>query len=165
MAAAAPPPLEPPSPFARQEAVREGAPPSWKKKETLPPVSKSWHSYMCNVSARPDPRFTWWGWGVGGRGLLLGASELDSEPSPPPAHTGGILAEGVGVRTRFFGWGVGGAGFLLRCFWGGGSERGGEDRVAGPGATLTPGPLAHPPLPGSHPGFPGLRVAGFRFSV
>lgn len=39
-----------------QEPVREGAPPNWKKKEKLPPVSKSWHNYTCNVSQ----------WGGGG---------------------------------------------------------------------------------------------------
>ncbi|XP_015283370.1 PREDICTED: actin-like protein 6B [Gekko japonicus] len=38
----------PPYMIAAKEAVREGAPPNWKKKEKLPPVSKSWHNYMCN---------------------------------------------------------------------------------------------------------------------
>lgn len=33
-----------------QDAVREGAPASWKKKEKLPQVTRSWHNYMCNVS-------------------------------------------------------------------------------------------------------------------
>ncbi|KAL7982941.1 hypothetical protein Chor_013547, partial [Crotalus horridus] len=36
-----------------QEPVREGAPPNWKKKEKLPQVSKSWHSYMCNDMLTP----------------------------------------------------------------------------------------------------------------
>lgn len=40
-----------PSPLF-QEPVREGAPPSWKKKEKLPQVSKSWHNFTCNVSRR-----------------------------------------------------------------------------------------------------------------
>uniref|UniRef100_A0A672JT03 Actin-like protein 6A n=1 Tax=Salarias fasciatus TaxID=181472 RepID=A0A672JT03_SALFA len=31
-----------------QDAVREGATPSWKKKEKLPQVTRSWHNYMCN---------------------------------------------------------------------------------------------------------------------
>uniref|UniRef100_A0AAR2JTE4 Actin-like 6B n=1 Tax=Pygocentrus nattereri TaxID=42514 RepID=A0AAR2JTE4_PYGNA len=31
-----------------QEPVREGAPPVWTKKDKLPPVTKSWHTYMCN---------------------------------------------------------------------------------------------------------------------
>nr|XP_055045495.1 actin-like protein 6B isoform X1 [Misgurnus anguillicaudatus] len=31
-----------------QEPVREGAPPVWIKKDKLPPVTKSWHTYMCN---------------------------------------------------------------------------------------------------------------------
>lgn len=30
--------------------MREGAQPSWKKKEKLPQVTRSWHNYMCNVS-------------------------------------------------------------------------------------------------------------------
>uniref|UniRef100_A0A672Z603 Actin-like 6A n=1 Tax=Sphaeramia orbicularis TaxID=375764 RepID=A0A672Z603_9TELE len=30
------------------DAVREGAPASWKKKEKLPQVTRSWHNYMCN---------------------------------------------------------------------------------------------------------------------
>uniref|UniRef100_A0A8C9SQ59 Actin-like protein 6A n=1 Tax=Scleropages formosus TaxID=113540 RepID=A0A8C9SQ59_SCLFO len=32
-----------------QEAVREGAPAVWKKKEKLPQVTRSWHNYMCNT--------------------------------------------------------------------------------------------------------------------
>lgn len=32
-----------------QDPVREGAPASWKKKEKLPQVTRSWHNYMCNV--------------------------------------------------------------------------------------------------------------------
>uniref|UniRef100_A0A3P8ZH42 Actin-like protein 6A n=1 Tax=Esox lucius TaxID=8010 RepID=A0A3P8ZH42_ESOLU len=31
------------------DAVREGAPASWKKKEKLPQVTRSWHNYMCNT--------------------------------------------------------------------------------------------------------------------
>lgn len=34
-----------------QDAVREGSPASWKKKEKLPQVTRSWHNYMCNVSS------------------------------------------------------------------------------------------------------------------
>ncbi|CAM4673816.1 unnamed protein product [Leuciscus chuanchicus] len=34
--------------IASKEPVREGAPPLWTKKDKLPPVSKSWHTYMCN---------------------------------------------------------------------------------------------------------------------
>ena len=67
-----------------QEPVREGAPPNWKKKEKLPPVSKSWHNYTCNVSQwgggggvgtqnwdgggdkTQEPH--WWGFGGGGEG-------------------------------------------------------------------------------------------------
>ncbi|MCJ8736348.1 hypothetical protein PDJAM_G00258710 [Pangasius djambal] len=30
------------------EPVREGAPPVWTKKDKLPPVTKSWHTHMCN---------------------------------------------------------------------------------------------------------------------
>uniref|UniRef100_A0A8C6Q9N3 Actin-like protein 6A n=1 Tax=Nothobranchius furzeri TaxID=105023 RepID=A0A8C6Q9N3_NOTFU len=30
------------------DAVREGSPASWKKKEKLPQVTRSWHNYMCN---------------------------------------------------------------------------------------------------------------------
>ena len=33
-----------------QEAVREGSPANWKRKEKLPQVTRSWHNYMCNVS-------------------------------------------------------------------------------------------------------------------
>lgn len=40
--------IVPPYMIASKELVREGAPPSWKKKEKLPPVTKSWHNYMCN---------------------------------------------------------------------------------------------------------------------
>ncbi|CAB1314302.1 unnamed protein product [Coregonus sp. 'balchen'] len=32
-----------------KDAVREGAPASWKKKEKLPQVTRSWHNYMCNT--------------------------------------------------------------------------------------------------------------------
>ncbi|KAF1595056.1 Actin-like protein 6B, partial [Eudyptes moseleyi] len=42
--------IVPPYMIAAKEPVREGAPPSWKKKEKLPQVSKSWHNYTCNVS-------------------------------------------------------------------------------------------------------------------
>lgn len=35
-----------------QDPVREGAPASWKKKEKLPQVTRSWHNYMCNVSSK-----------------------------------------------------------------------------------------------------------------
>jgi len=35
-----------------QDTVREGSPASWKKKEKLPQVTRSWHNYMCNVSSR-----------------------------------------------------------------------------------------------------------------
>ncbi|XP_066578441.1 actin-like protein 6B [Amia ocellicauda] len=38
----------PPYMIASKEPVREGAPPNWMKKEKLPPVTKSWHTYMCN---------------------------------------------------------------------------------------------------------------------
>uniref|UniRef100_A0A3Q3GZX7 Actin-like 6A n=1 Tax=Labrus bergylta TaxID=56723 RepID=A0A3Q3GZX7_9LABR len=31
-----------------QDGVREGSPASWKKKEKLPQVTRSWHNYMCN---------------------------------------------------------------------------------------------------------------------
>uniref|UniRef100_A0A4W4GAA8 Actin-like protein 6A n=1 Tax=Electrophorus electricus TaxID=8005 RepID=A0A4W4GAA8_ELEEL len=31
------------------DSVREGAPASWKKKEKLPQVTRSWHNYMCNT--------------------------------------------------------------------------------------------------------------------
>ncbi|XP_041913839.1 actin-like protein 6A isoform X1 [Alosa sapidissima] len=33
---------------AAKDAVREGAAASWKKKEKLPQVTRSWHNYMCN---------------------------------------------------------------------------------------------------------------------
>ncbi|XP_073731764.1 actin-like protein 6B isoform X2 [Misgurnus anguillicaudatus] len=38
----------PPYMIASKEPVREGAPPVWIKKDKLPPVTKSWHTYMCN---------------------------------------------------------------------------------------------------------------------
>jgi len=38
----------PPYMISSKEAVREGAPANWKKKEKLPQVSRSWHNYMCN---------------------------------------------------------------------------------------------------------------------
>ncbi|XP_072573464.1 actin-like protein 6B isoform X1 [Paramormyrops kingsleyae] len=38
----------PPYMIAAKEPVREGAPPNWTKKDKLPPVTKSWHTYMCN---------------------------------------------------------------------------------------------------------------------
>ncbi|KAM9444706.1 actin-like protein 6B isoform 3-T3 [Clarias gariepinus] len=38
----------PPYSIASKEPVREGAPPVWTKKDKLPPVTKSWHTYMCN---------------------------------------------------------------------------------------------------------------------
>lgn len=36
--------------WCSQEAVREGSPANWKRKEKLPQVTRSWHNYMCNVS-------------------------------------------------------------------------------------------------------------------
>nr|XP_023650617.1 actin-like protein 6B isoform X2 [Paramormyrops kingsleyae] len=39
----------PPYMIAAKEPVREGAPPNWTKKDKLPPVTKSWHTYMCNI--------------------------------------------------------------------------------------------------------------------
>lgn len=36
--------------WSSQDPVREGSPASWKKKEKLPQVTRSWHNYMCNVS-------------------------------------------------------------------------------------------------------------------
>uniref|UniRef100_A0A3P8XFB9 Actin-like protein 6A n=1 Tax=Esox lucius TaxID=8010 RepID=A0A3P8XFB9_ESOLU len=41
--------IVPPYMIASKDAVREGAPASWKKKEKLPQVTRSWHNYMCNV--------------------------------------------------------------------------------------------------------------------
>uniref|UniRef100_A0A8D3DIB5 Actin-like 6A n=1 Tax=Scophthalmus maximus TaxID=52904 RepID=A0A8D3DIB5_SCOMX len=38
----------PPYMIASKDGVREGAQPSWKKKEKLPQVTRSWHNYMCN---------------------------------------------------------------------------------------------------------------------
>uniref|UniRef100_A0A3B5L7H8 Actin-like protein 6A n=1 Tax=Xiphophorus couchianus TaxID=32473 RepID=A0A3B5L7H8_9TELE len=38
----------PPYMIASKDPVREGAPASWKKKEKLPQVTRSWHNYMCN---------------------------------------------------------------------------------------------------------------------
>uniref|UniRef100_A0A3B4Y4I4 Actin-like protein 6A n=1 Tax=Seriola lalandi dorsalis TaxID=1841481 RepID=A0A3B4Y4I4_SERLL len=40
----------PPYMIASKDGVREGAQASWKKKEKLPQVTRSWHNYMCNVS-------------------------------------------------------------------------------------------------------------------
>uniref|UniRef100_A0A2K6GV10 Actin like 6A n=1 Tax=Propithecus coquereli TaxID=379532 RepID=A0A2K6GV10_PROCO len=44
--------LIPPYMIASKEAVREGSPANWKRKEKLPQVTRSWHNYMCNVSNR-----------------------------------------------------------------------------------------------------------------
>uniref|UniRef100_A0A8C9U0P0 Actin-like 6A n=1 Tax=Scleropages formosus TaxID=113540 RepID=A0A8C9U0P0_SCLFO len=41
--------IVPPYMIASKEAVREGAPAVWKKKEKLPQVTRSWHNYMCNT--------------------------------------------------------------------------------------------------------------------
>uniref|UniRef100_A0A669C1A3 Actin-like 6A n=1 Tax=Oreochromis niloticus TaxID=8128 RepID=A0A669C1A3_ORENI len=38
----------PPYMIASKDPVREGAQASWKKKEKLPQVTRSWHNYMCN---------------------------------------------------------------------------------------------------------------------
>uniref|UniRef100_A0A8C7XKP4 Actin-like 6A n=1 Tax=Oryzias sinensis TaxID=183150 RepID=A0A8C7XKP4_9TELE len=38
----------PPYMIASKDPVREGSPASWKKKEKLPQVTRSWHNYMCN---------------------------------------------------------------------------------------------------------------------
>ncbi|XP_005165974.1 actin-like protein 6A isoform X1 [Danio rerio] len=35
--------------FSLKDSVREGTPASWKKKEKLPQVTRSWHNYMCNT--------------------------------------------------------------------------------------------------------------------
>ncbi|XP_062957857.1 actin-like protein 6A isoform X2 [Cynocephalus volans] len=40
--------LIPPYMIASKEAVREGSPANWKRKEKLPQVTRSWHNYMCN---------------------------------------------------------------------------------------------------------------------
>ncbi|ELV13462.1 Actin-like protein 6A, partial [Tupaia chinensis] len=40
--------LVPPYMIASKEAVREGSPANWKRKEKLPQVTRSWHNYMCN---------------------------------------------------------------------------------------------------------------------
>uniref|UniRef100_A0A8D0CJG9 Actin-like 6B n=1 Tax=Scleropages formosus TaxID=113540 RepID=A0A8D0CJG9_SCLFO len=40
--------ITPPYMIAAKEPVREGMPPNWTKKDRLPPVTKSWHTYMCN---------------------------------------------------------------------------------------------------------------------
>uniref|UniRef100_A0A8C1VJ89 Actin-like protein 6A n=1 Tax=Cyprinus carpio TaxID=7962 RepID=A0A8C1VJ89_CYPCA len=42
--------IVPPYVIASKDSVREGAPASWKKKEKLPQVTRSWHNYMCNVN-------------------------------------------------------------------------------------------------------------------
>uniref|UniRef100_A0A8C5CFD1 Actin-like 6A n=1 Tax=Gadus morhua TaxID=8049 RepID=A0A8C5CFD1_GADMO len=41
--------IVPPYMIASKDAVREGSPASWKKKEKLPQVTRSWHNYMCNT--------------------------------------------------------------------------------------------------------------------
>uniref|UniRef100_A0AAR2K5G7 Actin-like 6A n=1 Tax=Pygocentrus nattereri TaxID=42514 RepID=A0AAR2K5G7_PYGNA len=41
--------IVPPYMIASKDSVREGAPASWKKKEKLPQVTRSWHNYMCNT--------------------------------------------------------------------------------------------------------------------
>uniref|UniRef100_A0AAQ4R505 Actin-like 6A n=1 Tax=Gasterosteus aculeatus aculeatus TaxID=481459 RepID=A0AAQ4R505_GASAC len=38
----------PPYMIASKDGVREASPASWKKKEKLPQVTRSWHNYMCN---------------------------------------------------------------------------------------------------------------------
>ncbi|XP_039614551.1 actin-like protein 6A isoform X1 [Polypterus senegalus] len=40
--------IVPPYMIASKEPVREGASASWKKKEKLPQVTRTWHNYMCN---------------------------------------------------------------------------------------------------------------------
>lgn len=58
--------------------MREGAPPSWKKKEKLPQVSKSWHNFTCNVSRGRFGGVLW-----GGRGGLGSPTPLFWVPDPP----------------------------------------------------------------------------------
>uniref|UniRef100_A0AAY4BB14 Actin-like protein 6A n=1 Tax=Denticeps clupeoides TaxID=299321 RepID=A0AAY4BB14_9TELE len=41
--------IVPPYIIASKDPVREGSPASWKKKEKLPQVTRSWHNYMCNT--------------------------------------------------------------------------------------------------------------------
>uniref|UniRef100_A0A671R9H7 Actin-like protein 6A n=2 Tax=Sinocyclocheilus TaxID=75365 RepID=A0A671R9H7_9TELE len=41
--------IVPPYVIASKDSVREGTPASWKKKEKLPQVNRSWHNYMCNT--------------------------------------------------------------------------------------------------------------------
>uniref|UniRef100_A0A4W5QZD2 Actin-like protein 6A n=1 Tax=Hucho hucho TaxID=62062 RepID=A0A4W5QZD2_9TELE len=41
--------IVPPYMIASKDAVRDGTPASWKKKEKLPQVTRSWHNYMCNT--------------------------------------------------------------------------------------------------------------------
>uniref|UniRef100_A0A8C4XAP4 Actin-like 6A n=1 Tax=Erpetoichthys calabaricus TaxID=27687 RepID=A0A8C4XAP4_ERPCA len=40
--------IVPPYMIASKEPVREGASASWKKKEKLPQITRTWHNYMCN---------------------------------------------------------------------------------------------------------------------
>ncbi|KAF1402097.1 Actin-like protein 6B, partial [Spheniscus magellanicus] len=94
--------IVPPYMIAAKEPVREGAPPSWKKKEKLPQVSKSWHNYTCNVSRggggrTPGSPFLGGG-GLGGpRGL--GGTPLTDPPSPQGLSGNTMLGVGHVVTT------------------------------------------------------------------
>ncbi|NXF28126.1 ACL6B protein, partial [Rhodinocichla rosea] len=96
--------IVPPYMIAAKEPVREGAPPSWKKKEKLPQVSKSWHNFTCNVSSAGSGGSRGiWGLGVPGRvlgvprgilgtpmGVPGGALGFLGPPDPPPFFPQGL---------------------------------------------------------------------------
>lgn len=83
----------------RQEPVREGAPPLWTKKDKLPPVTKSWHTYMCNVriwkSTRMNPHVKW-----------VSVWSLNVTLSGGDSGFPGVCAAGVGLSVW---WAVSGA--------------------------------------------------------
>uniref|UniRef100_A0A672KTT7 Actin-like protein 6B n=1 Tax=Sinocyclocheilus grahami TaxID=75366 RepID=A0A672KTT7_SINGR len=82
----------PPYMIASKEPVREGAPPLWTKKDKLPPVTKSWHTYMCNEVIQD-----------------FQASVLQVSDSPYDEHMRlKLIASNSSIERRFSSW-IGGS--------------------------------------------------------
>ncbi|XP_012494775.1 PREDICTED: actin-like protein 6A [Propithecus coquereli] len=96
--------LIPPYMIASKEAVREGSPANWKRKEKLPQVTRSWHNYMCN--------------GLYGSVIVAGGNTLiqsftdrlnrELSQKTPPSMRLKLIANNTTVERRFSSW-IGGS--------------------------------------------------------
>uniref|UniRef100_A0A2K5DHV3 Actin-like protein 6A n=1 Tax=Aotus nancymaae TaxID=37293 RepID=A0A2K5DHV3_AOTNA len=116
--------LVPPYMIASKEAVREGSPANWKRKEKLPQVTRSWHNYMCNcviqdfqasVLQVSDSTYDEGLYGsvivAGGNTLIQSFTDrLNRELSQktPPSMRLKLIANNTTVERRFSSW-IGGS--------------------------------------------------------